>query len=97
MPSLRMYTSRLLAIVVVLGAAAAAFADDVVLVPGTTFKQGSGGKVRGTIQSETPSEIVVKLGANLINVPIDQVDSVRYDGQTPDLGPRGIERGGRAA
>ncbi len=85
MSSRRIYTSRSLAIVVVLGAAAAAFADDVVLVPGTTFKQGSGGKVRGTVQSETPSEIVVKLGANLINVPIDQVDSVRYDGQTPTL------------
>ena len=87
MTSRRMLIFRSLAIVVVLGAAAATttFADDVVLVQGTTFKQGSGGKVRGTIQSETPSEIVLKLGANLINVPIDQVDSVRYDGQTPTI------------
>ena len=43
-------------------AANCAVADDVVLVAGTTFKQASGGRVRGQVQSESPTEVVVKLG-----------------------------------
>jgi tetratricopeptide (TPR) repeat protein len=56
--------------------------DEVTLIPGTTFKQAIGGRVRGQVESESPGEVVVKLGANTTTVPTDQVLSIRYDGQT---------------
>ncbi len=62
-----------------------AAADDVLLIPGTTVKQATGGRVKGTVQSETPGEIVLKLGANNITVPIDQVVSVSYTGQPASM------------
>src|SRR5262249_7128174 len=58
-----------------------ALADEIVLVPGSTVKNASGGRVRGSIQSESLSEVVVRLGANTSNVPTDQIVSIRYDGQ----------------
>jgi len=57
-------------------------ADDVNLISGTTFKQAIGGRVRGQVQSESPSEVVVVLGATTTSVPTDQVQSIRYDGQS---------------
>src|SRR5262249_28096843 len=51
-------------------------------ISGTTFKQAIGGRVRGQVQSESPSEVVVTLGANTISVPTDQIASIRYDGQS---------------
>jgi len=77
-----------LALILALQAAGAARsrADEVVLVPNSTVKEGgSGGRVRGSVQSESPSEVVVKLGANTIHVPADQVVSVRYDNQPPSM------------
>ncbi len=94
MSSRRILPSRSLAIAVLLGATAPAFGDEVVLIPGTTVKQAAGGRVRGAIQSETPAEIVVKLGANTINVPIDQVVSVRYDGQPASMALAESSEGG---
>jgi tetratricopeptide (TPR) repeat protein len=64
-----------------LAVVAAAVADEVVLVPGAAVKQAVGGRVRGTVQSESASEVVVRLGANSITVPTDQVASIRYDSQ----------------
>ena len=60
----------------------AARADDVNLISGTTFKQAIGGRVRGQVQSESPSEVVVLLGATTTTVPTDQIQSIRYDGQS---------------
>jgi tetratricopeptide (TPR) repeat protein len=57
-------------------------ADDVSLIPGTTVKQAIGGRVRGTVQSESPTEVVVTLGTNTVTVPTDQIVSIRYDGQS---------------
>jgi TolA-binding protein len=69
-----------------LGAAiTAAHADEVILVPGATVKQAIGGRVRGQVQSESPSEVVVRLGAGTSSVPIDQILSIRYDGQPATL------------
>lgn len=65
--------------------ASSALADDVTLVPGSTLKGASGGHVRGQVQSESAAEVVVKLGQNLINVPTDQIVSVRYDGQPASI------------
>jgi tetratricopeptide (TPR) repeat protein len=62
-----------------------AFADDVVLIPGSTVKQAIGGRVRGQVESESPSEVVVKLGATTTPVPTDQILSIRYDGQPATL------------
>ncbi len=56
--------------------------DDVSLVPGHTIKTAIGGRVAGSVQSETPSEVVVTLGANRTTVPIEQIASIRYTGQS---------------
>jgi tetratricopeptide (TPR) repeat protein len=59
-----------------------ACADEVTLITGSTFKAPSGGRVvRGIVQSESPGEVVVQLGATTTSVPADQILSVRYDGQ----------------
>ena len=62
-----------------------AVGDDIVLMPGAAVKQASSGHVRGVIQSESPTEVVVKLGATETSVPTDQIVSVRYDGQPATL------------
>lgn len=59
-----------------------ALADDVTLIPGTTVKAAIGGRVRGAVQSETPTEVVVTLGSNTTTVPTDQIVSIRYDAQS---------------
>jgi tetratricopeptide (TPR) repeat protein len=66
----------------VIGSPGALRADDVSLIPGTTVKQAIGGRVRGNVQSETPSEVVVTLGTNTVTVPTDQIVSIRYDSQS---------------
>ncbi|APW60789.1 tetratricopeptide repeat protein [Paludisphaera borealis] len=68
-----------------LAAASAARADVVTLIAGTTFKQGQGGAVRGTVQSESPAEVVVMVGATTINVPTDQIARIEYSGQPASL------------
>jgi TolA-binding protein len=55
--------------------------DEVVLVAGASIKQAIGGRVRGQVESESATEVVVKLGAASIAVPTDQIVSIRYDGQ----------------
>src|SRR4051812_37197302 len=65
--------------------AATVVADEVLLVPNSTVKGAIGGRVRGTIQSESPSEVVVKLGATTINVPTGEIATIHYDGQPPSL------------
>jgi tetratricopeptide (TPR) repeat protein len=72
----------LLALALVLCGSGALFADEVVLISGTSFKQAIGGRVRGTVESESPSEVVVQLGAITTNVPTDQILSIRYEGQS---------------
>ena len=77
-----MLTRRItLSCAVVAGLASWAHADDVTVVAGSTVKQAIGGRVRGQVQSESASEVVVRLGANTTSVPVDQIVSIRYDGQ----------------
>lgn len=59
-----------------------ALADDVTLIPGSKVKAAIGGRVRGAVQNETPTEVVVTLGSNTTSVPTDQIVSIRYDGQS---------------
>ena len=77
--------------------------DDVNLIPGTTFKQAIGGRVKGQVQSESPSEVVVLLGRHddeRADGP-DPVDPLRRPvgefstGRSPGI-ERSIGRGGRA-
>ena len=41
--------------------------------------------MRGQVQSESPSEVVVLLGATTTSVPTDQIQSIRYDGQSANF------------
>jgi hypothetical protein len=57
-------------------------ADDVNMVTGAKFEQAIGGRVRGQVQSESPTEVVVQLGATTTRVPTELIQSIRYDGQS---------------
>ena len=59
-----------------------AHADDVNLVTGAKFEAAIGGRVRGQVQSESPTEVVVQLGATTTKVPTELIQSIRYDGQS---------------
>jgi tetratricopeptide (TPR) repeat protein len=75
----------LASMLIISGLAATIQADEVVLTSSSTVKGAIGGRVRGTIQSESPSEVVVKLGNTLTNVPVGDIASVHYDGQPASL------------
>src|SRR3954467_13707422 len=68
-----------------LALASRAPADDVILVPGATVKNATGGRVRGTVQSESSKEVVVVLGATTTAVPTADIASITYNGQPPTL------------
>jgi tetratricopeptide (TPR) repeat protein len=76
---------RLLSILVLYLTAYPLRADEINLVAGSKVKQAIGGRVRGQIQKESPSEVVVMVGVNESAVPTDQIVSVRYDGQPATL------------
>ena len=71
------------------------FADDVNLVTGAKFEQAIGGRVRGQVQSESATEVVVQLGANTTKVPTELIQSIRYDGQSGIVRARRGTRIGR--
>jgi tetratricopeptide (TPR) repeat protein len=60
-------------------------ADDVTLIPGSNVKSATGTHVRGQVESESPGDVVVTLGATTTNVPTDQIQSIRYDGQSANF------------
>ena len=69
-----------------------------ILISGSTFKQAIGGRVRGQVQSESPSEVVVQLGGTTTNVPTDQIVSIRYEGQSATFAVgQGRQTGGQLA
>ncbi len=57
-------------------------ADDVNLITGAKLEAASGGRVRGQVQSESPTEVVVQLGVTMTKVPTELIQSIRYDGQS---------------
>jgi tetratricopeptide (TPR) repeat protein len=77
--------SPTLALAFALACVASGVADEVVLVPNANVKGAIGGRVRGTIQSESPSEVVVKLGSSTTTVPTGEIVTIHYDGQPPSL------------
>jgi tetratricopeptide (TPR) repeat protein len=75
-----------LALVALLGLASGpAFGDDVLLIAGSTVKQAIGGRVHGQVESESPADVVVRVGASIVPIPTDQIVSIRYDGQSASL------------
>ena len=63
----------------------ASLADVIRLAPGSTVK-ATGNQIQGQIASETATEVKIKptVGAEQ-TVPVDQIDSVSYDGATPSF------------
>lgn len=58
-------------------------ADVIRLVPDSTVK-APGGQINGQIKSESPTEVVIKAAVGgEQKVPVDQIESVSYDGPTP--------------
>jgi|SRR5579864_2313936 len=66
----------------VLGLSVTLQADEVVLIAGSSIK-ATGNRVRGTVVSESPTE--VKLDTPAATVPVDQIASISYAGQPPSL------------
>ena len=66
-------------------AAAMTWADVVTLTSDATTKGAAGGVVRGTVVSESPTKVEVKLGNNVTAIPTAEVASVVYDGHPVSL------------
>ena len=80
----RMLPVGSLTLTLILALSASVLADDVILIPGATYK-AAGGRVRGEVQSESPTEVKVKLGAKTESVPTDQIAEISYAGQPASM------------
>ncbi len=68
------------AVVFPLVAMTASLADIVTLTADATTKGASGGLIRGTVITETPSKVEVKLGNTVTPIPTNEIVSIAYDG-----------------
>ncbi len=61
--------------------------DVITLISNTTYKNPAviGGGVRGDIQSENAKEVSVKVGNSTVAVPVDQIASIQYTGQSANI------------
>ena len=62
-----------------------AWGDVVTLTPDATTKGASGGLVRGTVTSESPEKVEVKLGNTVTAIPTNEVAAIEYDGHPASL------------
>lgn len=86
MPPRRPILIAALALVLMGPAALVRAADEVVLVPKSTVKTSTPGRVRGQIQSESPTEVRIQATVGgPTTVPVDQIAEIRYDGLTPSF------------
>ena len=60
-------------------------ADIVTLTPDATTKGSAGGLVRGTVISESPAKVEVKLGSTVTSIPTNEVASITYDNDPASL------------
>jgi tetratricopeptide (TPR) repeat protein len=67
-----------------LAALSVSLGDVVTLTPDATTK-GTGGAVRGTVISESPTKVEVKLGEKITVVPTNEIASIDYDGDPTSL------------
>lgn len=60
-------------------------ADEIQLIAGSTIK-AVGGRLRGRIDSESPTEVKIEAtGGGMQTVPVSQIASIKYDGQPASL------------
>ena len=64
-----------------------ALGDQVTLTPGAATKGAIGGVFRGTVTSESPEKVEIKLGNTVTAIPTSEVESIDYDGH-----PAGLEQ-----
>ena len=62
-----------------------ALGDQVTLTPDATTKGAIGGVFRGTVTSESPEKVEIKLGNTVTTIPTSEVVSVEYDGHPASL------------
>src|SRR4051794_21290040 len=60
-------------------------ADVATLTADATTKAAAGGLVRGTVTSESPTKVEVKLGTTVTAIPTSEVVSITYDGHPASL------------
>ena len=68
-----------------LAAISASLADVVTLTPDATTKGAAGGLVRGTVTSESPTKVEVKLGNTVTSIPTNEIVSITYDNDPASL------------
>jgi hypothetical protein len=68
-----------------LAALSASLGDVVTLTPDAVTKGDSAGRVRGTVVTETPTKVEVKLGSGLTVIPTNEVASIEYDNDPASL------------
>jgi tetratricopeptide (TPR) repeat protein len=78
MPARRTLVTGALSLIV--GLSSTLHADDITLIPGSTVK-ANGSRIRGTIQSESPTEVRI----DSQTIPVDQIATISYTGQPPNL------------
>jgi tetratricopeptide (TPR) repeat protein len=79
-----------------LAAISASLADVITLTPDATTKGDSAGKVRGTVVSESPTKVEVKLGNSVTAIPTNEVASIDYDNDPPSLESARTKEAGNA-
>jgi tetratricopeptide (TPR) repeat protein len=81
---MKMNTRGLLSVgAMILALAGTSVADEVILIPNSTFKV-PGNRVRGNIDAETPNVVKIQPTAGAAQeIPVDQIASVSYSGQPP--------------
>ena len=68
-----------------LASISATLGDIVTLTPDATTKGAAGGMVRGTVISESPTKIEVKLGNTVTPIPTNEIVSIKYDNDPASL------------
>ena len=63
----------------------AAWGDQITLTPDATTKGAIGGVFRGTVTSESPEKVEIKLGNTVTAIPTSEVESIEYDGHPASL------------
>lgn len=83
-------------LVLPLAALSSGLADVVTLTPDATTKGDSAGKIRGTVTSESPTKVEVKLGSNVTTIPTNEIATIEYDNDPPSLESARTKEAGNA-
>lgn len=72
-------------LLVVLGLISVSIGDVVTLTADATTKGAAGGLIRGTVISESPTKVEIKLGNTVTPIPTNEIVSITYDGDPASL------------